>query len=151
MQHNRRHVRRDPWYMRDRTRDRKYRRDQLPYVHKHQIFSVQSERFARGQLQVGLGIICAEPVGKTHRAPTGAARSVPAQNAQTLKLDRRGGAVAASQTSRAAKFSAGSELSEARDIGLGARLDPDRSGTVEIAFGFAQEQLAGEYRDDRAC
>lgn len=151
MQHNRRHARLDLWCRGDRTRHRKYRRDQLPYVHKHQIFSVQPERFARGQLQIWLGFICAEPVGKTHRAPTGAAGSIPAKNVQTLKLNRRGGTVAASQTTRTAKFSTGSELSAARNIRLGARLDPDRSGTVEIAFGFAQEQLAGEYRDDRAC
>jgi len=130
---------------------RNHRRNRLHYVHKHQVFSVQPERCAGGQLQVGLGVICVDSVGKTHRAPTGDAGSVPAKYAQAFKLDRRGGIVAALQAAHAAKFGAGSKLTHARNVGLGARPDIDRSGAVEIALGFAQEQLAGEYRNDRTC
>jgi len=130
---------------------RNHRRNRLLYVHQHQVFPVQPERCSGGQLQVGLGVICVDSVGKTHQAPTGDAGSVPAENAQAFELDRRGGTVAALQAAHAAKFGAGSELSHARNVGPGARPDIDRSGAVEIALGFAQEQLAGEYRDDRAC
>ena len=125
--------------------------NRLHYVHKHRVFSAQPERFARGQLQVGLGVICVDSVGKTHRTPTGDAGSVPAENAQAFKLDRRGGTVAALQTAHAAKFGAGSKLTHAHNVGPGVRPDIDRSGAVEIALGFAQEQLAGEYRNDLTC
>jgi hypothetical protein len=130
---------------------RNHRRNHLHHAHQHQVLSVQPERCAGGQLQVGLGVICVDSVGKTHQPPTGDAGSVPAENAQTLELDRRGGTVAAMQAACAAKFGAGSKLAHARNVGPGARLDTDRSGAVQVALGFAQEQLAGEYRDDLAC
>ncbi len=115
------------------------------------VASMTSSLMNSSRISFSFGFICAEPVGKTHRAPAGAAGPVPAHKAQTLKLKRRGGAVAASQVSRAAKFITVGELPAARNVGPGARADPERSGSVENAFAFAQEQVAGEYHDDRAC
>jgi hypothetical protein len=127
---------------------RNHRRNHLHHAHQHQVFPVQPERCAGGQLQVGLGVLCVDSVGKTHGAPAGDAGSVPAKNAQALELDRHGGTVAAVQGTRAATLGTGSELARARNAGPGTRVDVDRSGAVEVTLGFAEEQLAGEYRNE---
>lgn len=72
-----------------------------------------------------------------------------AQESKPLEPERYGRTVAAQHGSCAAVLSAGGELSLATDLRPGSRLDPDSSGSADLALGFPEIQLARKDRDHR--
>ena len=74
-----------------------------------------------------------------------------AERAQTLKLERRGGAITTAQLTRTPLCGAGSELSDAGVSRVLLRTNGEGSRPVEMPFRLTHVQIAIHYRNDRTC
>src|SRR4051812_17218125 len=108
-----------------------------------QLGSVLPELLALGELEVRASFLGGEAVRKVHRAAAEVAGAVALAQVQPLKLERRGRAVAAAQLALAAQFGAGGELSLAGERRVLLRMDSEGARATEVAFGFAEEEIAG--------
>src|SRR5689334_13480105 len=122
----------------------------LLYVDQLQLSAGLRELPARRQFQVRPGFVGSEPVGEAHRAAAEVAGAVAAEHAQSLEVKCRGRAIAALHLPDPSLGGAGSELADAGERRILLQMQSQRPGTVEMAFGLADEQIAAQNRDDLA-